>query len=122
MESAAGWALELEGKAQEQAVERVSREWLEHNTEEASIWIADLDAGPARDEAVRNLVNQVYRSDPEAALAWATTIDDANSRKNGVRRSVREMKDNGKADEARQAIRGSQLDDSEKEELLKLLD
>jgi hypothetical protein len=122
VEGAAGWALGLEGKAQQQAIERVSQEWLEHNTEEASIWIADLEAGPARDDAVRNLVNKVYRSDPEAAFAWATTIENERGRSHNAQRAIREMKDEGKVDEARQVIRSSALTDSEKEQLLKTLD
>jgi hypothetical protein len=122
VEGAAAWALELEGQAQKEAVGRVSREWLEHNTEEASIWIAGLESGPGRDDAVRNLVNKVYRSDPETAFAWATTIGKDRDRERNAGRAIREMKSSGKTSEARQVIRTSKLADSEKENLLKILD
>ncbi|MFP4068719.1 MAG: hypothetical protein ACLFVC_00930 [Opitutales bacterium] len=122
VKGAADWALTLEGKAQEEAIGRVSWEWLEHNTEEASVWIADLESGPARDHAVRNLVNKVYRSDPEAAFAWATTLEKDNDRAYNAQRAIREMKAGGKTDEARQAVRTSDLSDGEKEKLLKELD
>ncbi|MGB0744840.1 MAG: hypothetical protein ACPGSB_09980, partial [Opitutales bacterium] len=122
VESAAQWALGLEGEARKEAVDRVSHEWLQHNTEEASVWISELDAGPARDDAVRNLVNKVYRSDPAAAFAWATTMGNENERSSYTRRAVNELKSEGKSDQARQMIRSSSLDDSEKEKLLKRLE
>ena len=117
VEGAADWSLRLEGKAQEEAIERVSQEWLEH-----SVWIANLDAGPARDNAVKNLIYNVYRSDPEAAFVWATTIGDKGDRARGAEQAIREMKEDGKVAEARQVIRGSDLSDSEKENLLNSLD
>ena len=71
---------------------------------------------------MRNLVNQVYRSDPEAAFAWATTINKDRDRENSARRAIAEMKEDGKVGEARQAIRGSTLEDAEKNKLLEILD
>lgn len=122
LETAADWSLGLEGDAQEEAVERVSREWLDHNTEEASIWIANLDAGPARDQAVQNLVSKVYRSDPEAAFAWAKTISDERNRYYSAQRAIRELSEDGKADQARSLIEKSELSDEEKEKLARTID
>jgi len=119
--AAATWALSLSGDTRTKAIEQVSREWLQHNSEEASIWISQLEAGPARDGAVGNLVSAVYRSAPEAAFTWATTIADERDRYRSVRRVVAEMKSDGETEEAEAMVNQSNLPASEKDKLLGLL-
>ena len=119
---AARWAEGLEGEAQVNAIGRVAWEWLEHNTEEASEWIADLPRGAARDGAVSNLVNKVHRSDPEAAFVWAATIESENTRSQRTRQVIQRMKQDGDSAAARELVNDSTLDAATKESLLKILD
>jgi len=120
--NAAAWALSLDGKAKEEAVEGVSMEWLQQDTHEASIWINKLEPGPARDKAVVNLVRKMEYSEPDSAFAWATTISEFYERSRRTEIIIVKMQVDGQAEEARKLIKKSDLSKAEKDSLLSDLD
>lgn len=112
-QAAFDWAMTLDDEnAQRSAMRNIARNWVSHDSLEASKAIADMQPGRARDVAIRELVNKIRGREPAAAFDWALGADNVSTRRQLVTESLRSWKDRDPAAAAR-ALRDSGLPDEE---------
>ncbi|MEO0508705.1 MAG: hypothetical protein AAF065_02455 [Verrucomicrobiota bacterium] len=104
----------------DQLYQDVTNTYMRFDSIAASEWIAGLETGPQRDSAVKGLVNNIVRYDPDSALIWSSTIENKSSRMNMMQSSVQQLlqKDPKTAESA---ILDADINDEEKDQLLKLV-
>lgn len=121
-EAAGNWISGLpDGSVKERAVGIVTWPWCQKDPEAAANWVDSLPEGKAKDNGATGIVMSVAGTDPGVALQWATAIGDTVSRSTSLRHVVTTWKGTN-PEAARAAVEGAGLGDTERGDLLRILD
>ncbi len=78
--AAANWALTAPNETRLSAVQTVTRQWYDVDSNQVSEWINGLPSGRERDAALEALVTRLVKDDPHSARDLASSISDAQTR------------------------------------------
>lgn len=85
-ETAIEWAATLPENAQGNVYSEAMQTWTRNNAQEASEYLATMDASPSKDAAIGSFATELARArdeevrDPASAATWAATIEDESAR------------------------------------------